>query len=92
MTAGRRRGEGPDDLVTVGRYLEPVAAQLDRSRLEAEGLACHVQGEGLASLLPTGTLFPILLQVRAADAARAAAILAETPAAGPADAEEGPEP
>ena len=77
----RAAGGDPDDLVTVGRYLDPVAAQFDRSRLEADGLACFVQGGGLGSLLPTATVFPILLQVRAADAARAADILAESPAA-----------
>ena len=92
MSAGRPPGVDPDDLVTVGRYLDPVAAQFDRSRLEADGLACHLQGEGIVSLLPTGTLFPILLQVRADDAARAAEILAEAPAADPADAGEEPEP
>jgi hypothetical protein len=76
-----RPGGDPDQLVTVGRYLDPLAAQFDRSRLEADGLACFLQGEGLGTLLPTTTVYPILLQVRAADAARAAEILAESPAA-----------
>lgn len=74
-------GGDPDELVTVGRYVDPVAAQFDRSRLEADGLACFVQGGGVGTLLPTTTVYPILLQVRAADAARAAEILAESPAA-----------
>jgi hypothetical protein len=77
---GRPPGGDPDDLVTVGRYLDPVAAQFDRSRLEADGLACFVQGGGLGSLLPTATVFPILLQVRAADRARAEEIIADSPA------------
>ena len=81
MSLRRPGGGDPDDLVTVGRYLDPIAAELDRSRLEADGLTCFVQGGGLGSLLPTGTVFPILLQVGAADAARAAEILAESPAA-----------
>lgn len=73
------RGADPDELVTVGRYIDPVAARFDRSRLEADGLTCFLQGEGLGALLPTATVYPILLQVRAADAARAAEILAEPP-------------
>ena len=97
--AGRR---DPDELVTVARFIDPVAAEFARSRLEADGLACFVQGIGLGSLLPTATVFPILLQVRAADAARAEEILAEQPAAdilsedqeppGPGESGDGPPP
>lgn len=79
MTGPRPAGGDPDELVTVGRYIEPIAAQLARGRLESDGLTCFVQGGGLGSLLPTATVFPILLQVRAADAERAAEILAEEP-------------
>jgi hypothetical protein len=74
-------GDG-DLLVTVGRFIDPIAAEFARSRLEGDGLACFVQGGGLGSLLPTGTVFPILLQVRAADAARATEILEERPGPG----------
>jgi hypothetical protein len=76
----RPGGGDPDELVTVGRYRDPIAAEFDRSRLEADGLACFVQGGGLGSLLPTATVYPILLQVRADDATRAREILAEAPA------------
>jgi hypothetical protein len=80
---GVRSADGdPDDLVTVGRFIDPIAAQFARSRLESDGLTCFVQGGGLGSLLPTATVFPILLQVRAADVDRAAEILAEVPAGG----------
>jgi hypothetical protein len=72
----------PDDLVTVGRFIDPIAAEFARSRLESDGLSCFVQGGGLGSLLPTATVFPILLQVRGADADRAAEILAEAPGPG----------
>ena len=65
--------------MTVGRFIDPIAAEFARSRLESDGLSCFVQGGGLGSLLPTATVFPILLQVRAADADRAAEILAEVP-------------
>ena len=74
--------EDPDGLVTIGRFIDPIAAQFARSRLESDGMSCFVQGGGLGSLLPTATVFPILLQVRAADADRAAEILDEVPASG----------
>jgi hypothetical protein len=79
--ASHPRGD-PDDLVTVGRFIDPVAAEFARSRLEADGLTCFIQGGGLGSLLPTATVFPIRLEVRAADAGRAAEILAEAPEPG----------
>ena len=72
----------PDGLVTIGRFIDPLAAQFARSRLESDGLTCFVLGDGLGSLLPTATLFPILLQVAAVDAGRAAEILAEVPGSG----------
>jgi hypothetical protein len=74
--------EDPDELVTVGRFIDPIAAEFARSRLESDGLTCFVQGGGLGSLLPTATVYPILLQVHAADAGRASEILAEVPAPG----------
>lgn len=79
MTGERLPGGDPDELVTVGRFIDPIAAEFARSRLESDGLTCFVQGGGLGSLLPTATVFPILLQVSAAEADRAAEILAEEP-------------
>jgi len=80
VTSVHPADEDPDDLVTIGRFIDPIAAELARSRLESDGLTCFVQGGGFGSLLPTTTVFPILLQVRAADAALATEILAEVPA------------
>ena len=82
MTGVRPADEDPDGLVTIGRFIDPIAAEFARSRLESDGLTCFVQGGGLGSLLPTATVFPILLQVRVADDDRAAEILAEVPAPG----------
>lgn len=79
MTGARSAGEDPDSLVTIGRFIDPIAAEFARSRLESDGLTCFIQGGGLGSLLPTATVFPILLQVRVVDADRAAEILAEAP-------------
>ena len=79
MTGVRAADEDPDDLATVGRFIDPIAAEFARSRLESDGLNCFVLGGGLGSLLPTATVFPILLQVRVADVDRAAEILDEVP-------------
>jgi hypothetical protein len=76
-----------DALVTVGRFIDPIAAEFARSLLEADGLACYIQGGGLGALLPTATVYPILLQVAAGDAARAAEVLAQAPDPGAADAQ-----
>lgn len=80
MIGKRPPGNDLDDLVTIGRFIDLIAAEFARSRLEADGLTGFIQGGGFGSLLPTATVFPILLQVRAADADRAAEILAEVPA------------
>ena len=80
MTPARPAAGDADRLVTVGRYSDPIAAELARSRLESDGLAGFIQGGGLGSLLPTAVVYPILLQVRAEDSGRALEILAEVPA------------
>jgi hypothetical protein len=79
VTGARPPAGDPDQLVTVGRYIDPKAAEFARSRLESDGLAAFIQGGGLTALLPIATVFPILLQVRSEDAGRAAEILAELP-------------
>ena len=79
MIPDRAGGADPDELVTVGRYRDPIEAELARGQLESDGLACYLQGLGPGSLLPTATVYPILLQVRAADADRAREILEEPP-------------
>jgi len=80
VTGQRTPDADPGDLVTIGRFIDPFAAAFARSRLEADGLNCFLQGGGPGSLLPISTVFPILLQVRAADVERAEEILAEIPA------------
>jgi hypothetical protein len=91
VTGLRQPGGDPDGLVTIERFIDPIAAEFARSRLESDGLTCFVQGGGLGSLLPTATVFPILLQVRAEDAGRALEILAEVPAPGLLSGEPGTE-
>ncbi len=63
----------PDQLITVANYFLAYEADLARNLLESEGIRAFVNGNMTGSLLPTGE---IQLQVSAADAPRAAAILA----------------
>ena len=69
--------EDPNALVTLATF-QPVMrahAELLRTRLEAEGISCIINGEWIAQ--PDF----VRLQVRRADAVEAAALLAEMEAA-----------
>jgi hypothetical protein len=44
-------GLDPDKFVTVGKFLEPVNAQLAKGMLESAGIECFLQGENANSLL-----------------------------------------
>src|SRR4051812_17826827 len=76
-------------LVTIGQYLDTVQAQMDRARLNADGIDAFVtEGAGFNPLVNTaagGTT----LAVRARDVERARAILDQTP--GEAEEEDGGE-
>jgi hypothetical protein len=65
-----------DEFVTIGEYGSIVEAQLARDRLRADGIAAFVFGEDLIGGLGMGIGGAIRLQVPAADAPRAAGILA----------------
>ncbi len=41
----------PDKFVTVGKFLEPVNAQMAKGMLESAGIECFLQGENANSLL-----------------------------------------
>lgn len=73
----------PDAFAAVARFVDPVAAQLARSLLEADGIPCFLQGEGIGSLPPYGLAAGIRLLVPAARAGRATEILAEASAGDP---------
>jgi hypothetical protein len=59
-----------DQLVTLRRYLNPLEAELDRARLEAEGIPAFLQDTAIMSLSTTDSP-GVRLQVAAADEARA---------------------
>jgi hypothetical protein len=44
-------GLDPDKFVTVGKFLEPVNAQMAKGMLESAGIECFLQGENANSLL-----------------------------------------
>jgi hypothetical protein len=71
-------------LTTVATYLEPIQAELARSRLDAEGIPAFIQGGEFASMAWHLTLANqgVKVQVPTEDAERAMAILSETSAAG----------
>ncbi len=64
-----------EELVTVGRFPEPIEAEMARGRLESAGIEVLMSGENAAILEPG--LGPLRLQVAPADEEDARAILAD---------------
>jgi hypothetical protein len=63
----------PEGLITVGRFLDPVEAQMARGMLEAAGVETFLVGESLNQLMPVA--FRVRLQVRVEDEAGARELL-----------------
>ncbi|MGH9597354.1 MAG: putative signal transducing protein [Edaphobacter sp.] len=63
----------PDEFVTVGRFFEPVNAQMAKGMLESAGIECFLQGENANSLLAPA--FLANLQVHKRDEATARELL-----------------
>jgi hypothetical protein len=63
----------PEGLITVGRFLDPVEAQMARGMLEAAGVETFLVGESLNQLMPVA--FRVRLQVRLEDEAGARELL-----------------
>jgi hypothetical protein len=70
---GAQRGSGA--LVTLRRYLDPMAAELDRARLSADGIEAHVREAASFNPALSGVTGGARLEVRAVDAERAEALL-----------------
>lgn len=49
------------NLVTVGRFLDPVQAQMAKGMLESSGIPCFLQGENANHMVPLA--FRVRLQV-----------------------------
>jgi hypothetical protein len=72
-----------EGLVTVGRFSDPVEAQLAKGMLESAGVECFLVGENVNNLLQAA--FRVRLQVRVEDEAAARELIAETAADEPAE-------
>jgi hypothetical protein len=63
----------PEGLVTVGRFGDPVEAQMAKGMLESAGVECFLVGENVNNLLQAA--FRVRLQVRVEDEAAARELL-----------------
>ena len=72
---GRCRAGLAEDLVTVGRFLEPVEAQMAKGVLEAAGMETFLQGENANNLMAFA--FRARLQVERRDEEAARELLAD---------------
>ena len=59
----------------VGRFLDPVEAQMAKGMLESAGIECFLQGENANAMVPLA--FRVRLQVRHLDEAAARTLMAE---------------
>jgi hypothetical protein len=68
---------GPDSIIVLESYYEPMAAHVARTRLEAAGIPCFLTNENLVSLnrLYSHIAGGVRLHVRLGDAEAAATIL-----------------
>ena len=64
----------PQGLVTVGRFENPMEAQMARGLLESSGIECFMVGENANQLL--ASTFRVRLQVRVEDEDTALALIA----------------
>jgi hypothetical protein len=55
----------PDGLVTVGRFEDPMEAQMAKGMLESAGVECFLVGENVNNLMPAA--FRVRLQVKLED-------------------------
>ncbi len=66
----------PENYVTVGKFLEPVNAQMAKGMLESAGIECFLQGENANNLMALA--FRVRLQVHRKDEAAARELLADS--------------
>ena len=60
----------PDQFVTIGKFMEPVNANMARSLLESAGIECFLQGENANSMLALAFRARLLVHRRDEEAAR----------------------
>ena len=62
--------QDPEEYVTVGKFMEPVDAQMAKGLLESAGIECFLQGENANSLLALAFRARLLVHKRDEEAAR----------------------
>jgi hypothetical protein len=60
----------PDKFVTVGKFLEPINAQMAKGILESAGIECFLQGENANSLLALAFRARLLVHMQDEETAR----------------------
>ena len=65
--------QDPEEYVTVGKFMEPVDAQMAKGLLESAGIECFLQGENANNLIAMA--FRVRLQVHHKDEAAAREML-----------------
>lgn len=65
--------QDPEEYVTVGKFMEPVDAQMAKGLLESAGIECFLQGENANNLIAMA--FRVRLQVHQKDEAAAREML-----------------
>ena len=72
---GEQRTREDDRLVEVGRFRDPVEAQMAKGMLESVGIECFLQGANANALYPLA--LRVRLQVRGSDESEAVQLLME---------------
>jgi Putative prokaryotic signal transducing protein len=65
--------QDPEEYVTVGKFMEPIDAQMAKGLLESAGIECFLQGENANNLIAMA--FRVRLQVHQKDEATAREML-----------------
>jgi hypothetical protein len=62
--------EDPEMFVTVGKFLEPVNAQMAKGMLESAGIECFLQGENANSMMALAFRARLLVHQKDEETAR----------------------
>ena len=73
--SGHLQDDEQNQLIMVGRFLDPSEAQMAKGMLESAGVECFLQGENANAIVPLA--FRVRLSVRRSDEETARVLLAE---------------
>ncbi len=75
MSRDNESAPADEQLVMVGRFLDPLEAQMAKGMLESAGIECFLQGMNANAMVPLA--FRVRLQVRLSDERVARELIAE---------------